>query len=76
MLEEVPERNKGGRPRKKVRGLITLSPGYTSKIGSECGDMFETVSRCATIMLALDKEAARDLATVAERLAKMHSLFI
>jgi hypothetical protein len=69
------ERNVGGRPKKKVRPEIRLSHAYVSKIGAECGDMFDTVSKCASAVLSVDALAARELSVVAERLAQMKAMF-
>lgn len=75
MTEELEEKNVGGRPKKKVRPEIRLSTAYVSKIGSECGDMFEIVTKCASAVLCIDVLAARELSFVAEKLAKMKQLF-
>ncbi len=74
MIEEV-EKNLGGRPKKKVCPEICLSTAYVSKIGSECGEMFDVVSKCAGAVLSVDALAARELSWVAERLAQMKQMF-
>ncbi len=73
--DDSAERNVGGRPKKKVRPEIRLSTAYVSKIGSECGDMFDVVSKCASAVLSVDMTAARELAVVAERLSIMQHMF-
>lgn len=69
------EKNLGGRPKKKVRPDILLTQAYVSKIGAECGQMFEVVSKAASAVLSVDALAARELSFVAERLAKMQQMF-
>ncbi len=77
MNEEVVDItvNRGGRPKKKVRPEIRLTTAYVSKIGAECGDMFDVVSKCASAVLSVDVLAARELSIVAERLAQMKRMF-
>ncbi len=76
MIEQEPVKNKGGRPKKRVRPEICLSTAYVSKIGAECGDMFQTVSKCTSAVLSVDALAARELALVGERLAVMSRMFL
>lgn len=72
-MNEVTEKEK--KPR-RARSRIELAPAYVSKIGSDCGDMADIVSKCASAVLSVDALAARELARVAEKLAQMRVLFI
>lgn len=67
------------RPKKKEPGtevlpLIVLSKVYTSRIGNECLELFEIIDKAAS--RSVDYETRRELAVVAQRLARMGEMFV
>ncbi len=64
---------KNGRPKDRVRPEIRLSTAYVSRIGADCGEMFEMVERASA--QAVNPLTARELSLVAEKLAQMQRLF-
>lgn len=61
------------RPKKVERPLIVLSNAYITRVGRECMELWEMVDRASG--KAVDPISQRDLAVVAERLAKLGEMF-